>query len=72
MQHSVKSIGENYELLSNMRKDVVRFVAKDFYDFAKQNINKYSLLEREDDLRVSTWYSDSLIKDYQNSIKKTI
>lgn len=69
MQHSVKRIGENYEMLSTRRNDKKRFIAKDFFEFAKANSKKYAIIENADDLLVSTWHSDSLISDYQSTIK---
>jgi len=68
MQHSVKNIGDNYEKLSIMRKDKYQFNANDFFQFAKDNIKNYSIIESGDDLLVSTWYIDSLIEDYQSTI----
>lgn len=69
MQHSVKNIADNYEKLSIMRKDKNQFNANNFFQFAKDNKNKYSIIENGEDLLVSTWYSDSLIKDYQSIIQ---
>lgn len=68
MQHSVKFIGDNYEKLSISRKDKKQFNANNFFQFAKGNKSKYSIIENGEDLLVSTWYSDSLIKDYQSTI----
>lgn len=68
MQHSVKFIGIKYQELSDMRKDVIRFNADDFLQFAKQNESKYHIIENGDDCLVSSWYSDELIKGYQKSI----
>ena len=67
MQHSVKNIGDNYEKLSIMRKDKNQFKANDFFQFANNNKEKYSIIENGDDLLISTWYSDSLIRDYQST-----
>jgi hypothetical protein len=69
MQHSVKNIGDNYESLSNMRNDDKRFNSNDFLKFAKDNKDKYRLIENGNDFLVSTWYSNDLINDYINSIK---
>ena len=69
MQHSVKGIGENYEALSTMRNEKIKFNAEEFFQFAKNNLKKYSIVENGNDLLVSTWYSDSLIADYQKSIQ---
>lgn len=69
MQHSVKYIGDNYEKLSIMRKDKNQFVANDFFQYTKNNMKKYSIIENGEDLLVSTWYSDILIKDYQSTIQ---
>jgi hypothetical protein len=69
MQHSVKNIGDNYEKLSIMRKDKNQFKANDFFQFANDNRKKYRIIENGDDLLVSTWYSDSLIKDYKSTIQ---
>ena len=68
MQHSVREIGNNYERLSLMRNDRNRFKAADFLQFAKDNKGKYGIIESGEDLLVSTWHSDSLIKDYQLKI----
>ena len=69
MQHSVKNIAHNYEKVSVMRKDKKQFNSKDFFNFANENKKKYSIIENVDDLLVSTWYSDDLIKDYKLTIK---
>jgi hypothetical protein len=68
MQHSIKEIAKRYSELSNKRKDKKRFVEHDFIQFAKDNKNKYSIIENEDDLLVSTWYSNDLIEDYRNTL----
>ncbi len=69
MQHSVKNIGNNYQVVSIMRKDKNQFNADDFFNFAKINKKKYSIIENGDDLLVSTWYSDSLVADYKQTIR---
>jgi hypothetical protein len=53
-----------------MRKDKNPFNKEDFYQFAKSNMKKYSIIENGDDLLVSTWYSGSLIYAYQETILK--
>jgi len=68
MQHSVKEIAKQYSRLSDMRMDIKRFDEINFITFAKNNIKKYSLIQNGDDLLVSTWYSDSLIDDYRETI----
>jgi len=68
MQHSVKEIGKRYSELSEMRKDKKRFDDSNFIQFAKDNKNKYSIIENGDDLLVSTWYSDELIEDYRKTL----
>ncbi len=68
MQHSIKEIGERYSIISELRKDNKQFNATDFLAFARKNIDKYSLIESNDDLLVSTWYSNDLIKDYQQQL----
>lgn len=69
MQHSVKNIGNDYEKLSIMRNDEKQFNANDFFQFAKNRIEKYGLIESDDDLLVSTWYCNSLIDDYRLTIQ---
>lgn len=69
MQHSVKTIGEMYQALSESRKDEKEFVKEDFFKFASENKEKYHIIDTECDLLVSTWYSDNLIKDYQKTMK---
>jgi hypothetical protein len=68
MQHSIKYIGENYSNLSNLRKDEKRFNKDSFFDYASNNKDKYHLIDNGDDLLVSTWYSDDLIRDYKNTL----
>ena len=72
MQHSIKNIGDNYEKLSALRNDKRKFIAKDFFDFAKceRVKNKYKIIENDDDLLVSTWYSDSLINEFISTLNK--
>jgi hypothetical protein len=68
MEHSVKEIAKRYSELSEMRKDKKRFDESNFIQFAKDNKNKYSIIENGDDLLVSTWYSDDLIEDYRKTL----
>ena len=42
MQHSVKDIGKRYQELSESRKENPIFESDKFFEFAKQNSNKYS------------------------------
>ncbi len=66
---SIKEVGEKLEQLSNMRKENPAFNAKDFLEFAKAHKDKYSLIESGEDLLVSTWYYDDLVRDYEASIQ---
>ena len=70
MHHSVKEIAKKYSEISDKRKDKKRFIQSDFIQFAKNNKKKYQLIENSngDDLLVSTWYSDEIIEDYQNTL----
>jgi hypothetical protein len=68
MQHSVKEIAIRYSEISEMRKDKKRFDESNFMQFAKDNKNKYSIIENDGDLLVSTWYSDELIEDYRKTL----
>lgn len=68
MQHSIKNIAEKYSEISEKRKDKKLFIKDDFINFAKNNIKKYSLIEIENDLLVSTWDSDNLIEDYRKTL----
>lgn len=65
MQHSVKQIADNQEKLSIMRNDSNQFNAANFFQFVKDNKDKYRIIESNEDLLVSSWYSDSLINDYK-------
>jgi len=67
MQHSIQNIGERYEEFSRMRKEKTPFNSNDFFNFAKENKKKYSIIESGDDLLVSTWHSDALINDYKKT-----
>ncbi len=69
MQHSVNWVGERHEQVSDMRKDEKRFVKSDFVEFAKQNRQKYSIIENGDDFLVSTFYCGDLVKDYIKTLK---
>jgi len=69
MQHSVTEIGNRYSEISEKRKDKKLFKKDDFIQFAKDNKEKYSLIENGDDFIVSTWYSGDLIDDYRKTIK---
>jgi hypothetical protein len=69
MQHSVDYIGKKREEFSIMRKDEKQFNSKDFFEFAKKNKEKYSIIESGTDLLVSTWYSNELIEAYRLTIK---
>jgi hypothetical protein len=64
----VKYIGKSHQELSDLRKDKKRFNASDFFEFAKKQKGKYSLVENGDDLLVSTWFSNDLIEDYKKTI----
>lgn len=68
MQHSIKRIGDDYEEYSERRKDKKRFNSEGFFNFAKENKNKYGIIENGDDLLVSTWHSNDLIADYQKTL----
>jgi hypothetical protein len=70
MQHSVKNIGKNYEELSIMRNDKIKFNQMDFFNFAKENIYKYRIIKSIDDLLISTWYVDDLTNDYRKLLYK--
>ena len=69
MQHSIKYIGKTHEEISIMRKDKNQFNSVDFFNFAKENKEKYSIIENGDDLIVSTWYSNELIDAYRSTLK---
>lgn len=69
MQHSVKSIGKMHQEMSEARKEKSLFKANDFFEFAKQNSEKYSIVKNGEDLLVSTWHSDQLIEDFKSTIK---
>lgn len=70
MEHSVNNIATTYSEISAKRKDKKLFKKNDFIQFAKDNKKKYSLIENNNDLLVSTWYSDNLINDYLKTLKK--
>lgn len=66
MQHSVKYIGSEYERMSTLRQEKPVFSAEKFFQFAKDNQEKYHIIENGDDLLVSSWNSDKLIKDFKD------
>lgn len=65
MWHSIKYIGSKREEISNMRNDKIKFNTDEFFNYAKNNRKKYHLIDSGDDLQISTWYTDDLIKDYK-------
>ena len=71
-QSYVKHIGKTLEEFSVARKENPAFNTKDFFEFAQKNKNKYALIKTNDDLLVSTWYYDDLVRDYQNTLKPSI
>lgn len=66
MWHSVKVIAIEKEILSLKRNDVKKFNSIKFFNFAKQNINKYSLSVSGSDLLVNTMNVDNMVNDYNN------
>lgn len=68
MQHSVKFIAELYSESSQIRGDKKLFDYNGFLQFAKDNQNRYHLMEIGDDFLVSTRHSNDLIKDYQKTL----
>lgn len=67
MQHSVKEIGEKYQTLYEKRG--INFNSSNFYQFALNNQNTYSLIKTfNNDFLVSTWYVDNLIADYRKTL----
>lgn len=69
MEHSVNEIANRYSKLSEKRKDKKLFNKDDFIQFAKDNKEKYSLIENDNDLLVNTWNSSDLIDDYRKTIR---
>jgi len=68
MQHSVKFISKSNSELSDRRKDKKRFSYEGFIQYAKDNMDKYSIIDTGHDMLVSTWYSSDLINDYQKTL----
>ena len=68
MKHSIKEIAKSYSELSEKRKDEKRFVESDFIKFAYIHKQKYCVIESNNDLLVTTLFSDKLIEDYRNSL----
>lgn len=68
MEHSIKRIGKDYESLSIMRNDKNQFNSDLFFQYAKDNMDKYGIIQIGDDLYVGTWHCNSLINDYKLTI----
>jgi len=68
MQHSVKEIGIRYEDLSRLRNETVLFLSSVFLSFARENRDKYNLVDNGEDLLVSTWHVDQLLSDFKNKL----
>ena len=68
MKHSIKEIGKRYSEISAKRNDKKLFNFDDFVNFAKENKDKYSLIESGDDFLVSTFYSGDLIENYKRTL----
>lgn len=69
MQHSVNFIAKTYSEISEPRKDENRFSEAGFIEFARQNQEKYSLIDNGHDMLVSTWHSGELVEDYRKTLK---
>jgi hypothetical protein len=65
MWHSIKYIGTKREEITNRLNDKIKFSTDDFFNYAKNNKEKYKIIDSGDDLQISTWYVDDLIKDYK-------
>jgi hypothetical protein len=70
MYYSIKEIARLNSSLSKIRKDNKPFDYDEFIKYANENIEKYNLIERGDDLLVNSWYSNSLMDDYKLACKK--
>lgn len=68
MLHLIKDIANRYSEISQLRNDKKPFNSKDFIVFAYDNIDKYSLLEKNGELYVYSFYVDQLIQDYKNTL----
>jgi hypothetical protein len=72
MQHSINNIGERYSEISLKRFDKNLFIKQDFIRFAQASREKYHLIDNGDDLLVSSWYFNDLIKAYREFINDKI
>ena len=68
MEHPIKEIAKRYADMSECRQDKKQFSEAGFIQFAIDNKDKYSLIENETGLLVSTWYSNDLIEDYRKTL----
>ena len=72
MWFSIKEIARVNSTLSKFRKENICFNYEDFMKFAKENKDKYCLIESNDELLVSSWNSGDLINNYKTFLEKTI
>lgn len=71
MYHSIKEIARLNLNISKIRKDDEPFDSDGFIKYANENIEKYNLIKRDNDLLINGWYSNSLMNDYKLACKKT-
>lgn len=70
MFHSIKEIARINSCISKLKKDNNLFDYEGFILFAKSNIEKYHLIEKDSDLLVNGWYSGNLINEYKETLKE--
>jgi hypothetical protein len=68
MLYSIRDIANSFSELSCMRNNEKLFIYDDFIAFAYIYIDKYSLLEKNGELYVYSFYVDQLIQDYKNTL----
>lgn len=68
MVHSVTEIGQTQARIYNRTHRLKTFDEKAFLEFAAVNVEKYNLIQDGNDLLVTTWHSDELVKDYLKTL----
>lgn len=58
MRHNLKTIAQNF-----------RLPLRDFIEFALDNHDKYGIIDEGGIITTSTWFTDSLVRDFRNIAK---
>lgn len=70
MYHSITELGEEIELLSELRKQKPSFTSKSFIQYALENKDKYEVSRIANQYKVKSETADKLVKEYKQWFKE--